>query len=195
MEWYTSKPIGINELGGFMKNISKRLSLSKIYTNHCIRATTVTVLSAEGLEARHIMRVTGHRCESSLRSYDHDNTIIQKRKISEILARRSKSNFKSIAVPVVTATSTSYSDSSFPMSSSTSTTTSEQGNVPPLHCSRSSNVSGSSSSNANTTVACTTGSNTNTNIESRSINLNKAAPCQHFVITNNNNCNFYFNSK
>ena len=85
--WYTQRPIGINTLGKFMTKISQRLGLSRLYTNHSIRATTVTQLSNAGFEARTIMRVTGHRCESSLRSYQHDNSDEQKRLISDTLMR------------------------------------------------------------------------------------------------------------
>ena len=90
--WYTTKPLGIHGIGSMMKNISKRLQLSEMYTNHCIRATVVTLLSAEGIEARQIMRVTGHKSESSLRSYDSDNPAELKRKISNILAGSSPSS-------------------------------------------------------------------------------------------------------
>ena len=39
------------------------------YTNHSIRATTITILDRNGYEAKHIMSVSGHRSESSLKSY------------------------------------------------------------------------------------------------------------------------------
>ena len=84
--WFTGKPLGVNSIGDFMKKISERLHLSKKYTNHSVRATTVTTLSDNGIEARQIMNVTGHKCESSLRSYNTDNSNAQKRKISSILA-------------------------------------------------------------------------------------------------------------
>ena len=56
-------------LGEKIKCISKEAELSKIYTNHSIRATAVTILDKRGYEARHIMAVSGHKSESSLRSY------------------------------------------------------------------------------------------------------------------------------
>ena len=102
--WFTSKPIGRNTTGGMMKAISKRLSLSNTYTNHCIRATCVTELAANGLEPRQIMRVTGHPCESSLRTYEKDNTVAQKRRISSILSGNSVTFNSSIVQQSSTST-------------------------------------------------------------------------------------------
>ena len=92
--WYTAVPKGKNTLGNFMKVISKKLGLSYSYTNHSIRATVVTVLSKHGFQSRQIMRLTGHKSESSLRSYDKENSSKQKREISETLNNfsNSKSN-------------------------------------------------------------------------------------------------------
>ena len=66
--WYTSKQIGKNSIGDFMKKISKRLQLSKLYTNHEIRHTTVTVLSNAGFPTRDIMNLTKHKNEKSIKS-------------------------------------------------------------------------------------------------------------------------------
>ena len=84
--WYTKVPLGINTLGNMMKKISNKLNLSDTFTNHSIRATVITVLSKNGFESREIMRVTGHKSETSLRSYDRDNTSERKRQISNTLA-------------------------------------------------------------------------------------------------------------
>ena len=40
-------------------------------TNHSIRATTVTVLSAANYESRHIKAITGHQSEASIESYSN----------------------------------------------------------------------------------------------------------------------------
>ena len=53
-----------------MKDLSKAANLSKIYTNHCVRATAITLWSNAGLSNRHIMSLSGHRNENSLRSYN-----------------------------------------------------------------------------------------------------------------------------
>ena len=39
--WYSGKRIGINTLGGFMKEISKEAKLSQIYTNSSVRFTAI----------------------------------------------------------------------------------------------------------------------------------------------------------
>ena len=67
--WYNNMVLGENTLGKKMKVISQQAQLSVIYTNHSIRATAVTIFDRSGFEARHIMSVSGHRSESSLKSY------------------------------------------------------------------------------------------------------------------------------
>ncbi|CAC5384088.1 unnamed protein product [Mytilus coruscus] len=90
--WYTSRPVGEKMLNYMMKQISTEAKLSKIYTNHCVRATTVTVLSHVGVSNREIMKITGHKCESSLDSYNADSSEAQKRKYSGILQGKSPRN-------------------------------------------------------------------------------------------------------
>ena len=46
-------------------------------TNHSIRATTVTVLSAANYESRHIKAITGHQSEASIESYSNTPTFHQ----------------------------------------------------------------------------------------------------------------------
>lgn len=83
--WYDNMVIGEKKLAAMMKTISKEAGLACIYTNHCIRATAITILDSKGVEARDIMSVSGHRSESSLRSYckTSDN---RKREMSNILS-------------------------------------------------------------------------------------------------------------
>ena len=68
-----------------MKDVSKAANLSKQYTNHSIRATAVTVLDHSNFEARHIMRVSGHKSEASIRSYSRRLSESKQREISETL--------------------------------------------------------------------------------------------------------------
>jgi site-specific recombinase XerD len=67
--WHDNMVVGENTLGKKMKVLSKEAKLSVKYTNHSIRATTITILDRNGYEARHIMSVSGHRSESILKSY------------------------------------------------------------------------------------------------------------------------------
>jgi len=68
-----------------MKTISVDCKLSQEYTNHCIRSKAVSVLDNNNVEARHIMRVSGHKSESSIRSYSRQLTESKSREISQTL--------------------------------------------------------------------------------------------------------------
>ena len=76
--------VGERSLGDRMKRISKEANLSRIYTNHSIRATAVTILDKSGFEVRHIMTVSLHRNESSTRAYSKTDQTA-KRRMSETL--------------------------------------------------------------------------------------------------------------
>ena len=53
-----------------MKILSAKANLSKlVQTNHCLRATCITLLDQKGLQARHIMSVSGHKSEASIQEY------------------------------------------------------------------------------------------------------------------------------
>jgi hypothetical protein len=65
--WFDQLPLGPNQLGNMMGQLSREFSLSKTYTNTSLRATTVHALDAAQLPGRHIMTVTGHTNETSLK--------------------------------------------------------------------------------------------------------------------------------
>ena len=83
--WYCNSPLGKNTLGSLTKTISVDCKLSQEYTNHCIRSTAVSVLDNNNVEARHIMCVSGHKSESSIRSYSRHLTESKSREISQTL--------------------------------------------------------------------------------------------------------------
>ena len=68
--WFENRCLGVNKLGDVMKILRKAANLSKIYTNHSVRATAITLWSDAGLSNRHIMSLSGHRNENSIRSYN-----------------------------------------------------------------------------------------------------------------------------
>ncbi|XP_069139051.1 uncharacterized protein [Argopecten irradians] len=84
--WYDNCAVGKNTLNNFMSRLSKDAGLSVKYTNHCIRATCITTLDQKGVEARHIMGISGHKSENSIRSYSERLSENKKRQISDILS-------------------------------------------------------------------------------------------------------------
>ena len=84
--WYCNAPLGKNTLATLMSSISKEIQLSYQYTNHCIRATAVSLLDECNFEARHIMRVSGHKSESSIRSYSRSLSEVKQKEISHSLS-------------------------------------------------------------------------------------------------------------
>ncbi|KAJ7362185.1 hypothetical protein OS493_013281 [Desmophyllum pertusum] len=48
--------------------MTKKAGLSYHFTSHCIRATSVTILKAAGLENSRVRSVTGHKSDASIES-------------------------------------------------------------------------------------------------------------------------------
>ena len=67
--WFFNLPLGKNVQGKMMTRISEKAELSRVYTNHSVRATAITHLSSRGVQDRHIVAITGHRNHASLASY------------------------------------------------------------------------------------------------------------------------------
>ena len=84
--WYDYVPVGHNTLGNMMTTISKDCQLSNIYTNHSLRATTIHLLDVARFPDRHIMFVTGHKAESSLKTYTGYTDSKTKQKMSNALS-------------------------------------------------------------------------------------------------------------
>ena len=78
--------VGQRTLGEKVKKLSIEAKLSWVYMNYSIRTTTITILDESGYEAQHIMAVSSHRNESSIRSYSSQTSLTTKRKMSEILS-------------------------------------------------------------------------------------------------------------
>ena len=83
--WYQNAPLGKNKIALLMKTISKKAGLSKLYTNHCLRVTSVTVLSRNDVCAENICSVTGHQNVDSVRAYVEKPTDAQRFNMSRYL--------------------------------------------------------------------------------------------------------------
>ena len=62
-------PLGHVVIGDMLLRISNASQLSRRYTNHCVRATSVVVLKKSGLDVRSIWHFTGHKNAQSLDSF------------------------------------------------------------------------------------------------------------------------------
>ena len=70
-----------------MKYLTNDASLSNTnYTNHSIRATCITILDRARFEARHIITVSGHKSENSIKKYAKGCSTEKKREMSNALA-------------------------------------------------------------------------------------------------------------
>lgn len=69
--WYTKRPVGVNTLQQFLPRLSKKCGLSRVYTNHSVRATAATMLHTHDYAPAACKSVTGHKSISSLATYQH----------------------------------------------------------------------------------------------------------------------------
>ena len=103
--WFENSPIGVNKLGDMVKEISLAASLSnlKVYTNHCVRSTTISSLDEAGIPIHRIMQTSGHRSESSVKSYCDRQSLEKYKESSNILAEVGHDSKKSTSGAVVGA--------------------------------------------------------------------------------------------
>ena len=85
--WFDRAPTGHNKLGNMMANLSEKAGLSRRYTNHSLRATSVHLLDSANIPTRHIMTVTGHKAESSLKTYTGYTDSKSKRTMSNTISK------------------------------------------------------------------------------------------------------------
>ena len=79
-------PLGVNILGWMLKLMSSRAGIQPHLSNHCLRATSVTVLSDSNCETRRIKSVTGYKSNNSIESYNDRPSLDQRKKMSEALS-------------------------------------------------------------------------------------------------------------
>jgi hypothetical protein len=80
---YCNMKIGINKISKFMKEISQLANLSRVYTNHSIRVTAITVLG-DTFEDTDVAAVSGHKSLTNLTVYKR-TTIPKKQQMSASL--------------------------------------------------------------------------------------------------------------
>ena len=85
--WYTCQPLTKRTYNGFMTDLCKQAKYSNIYTAHCYRATAIQAMSDAGHELHHIMFMTGHKNEASIRNYNRHCSVQQKKSLSATLSR------------------------------------------------------------------------------------------------------------
>ena len=86
-DWYSEKEVlGKHTLFDGMKKISELANLSKIYTNHCIRASVVTTLSEQGFTPSEIQTVTGQKSIETIERYTKRISSSEKMKLSHALS-------------------------------------------------------------------------------------------------------------
>ena len=83
--WFERKVLGHNTLENMLKTMSQRAGIQPYFTNHSLRATTVTILSSENVETRQIKAVTGHKSDASIQSYCGRPTLHQFQHMSSAL--------------------------------------------------------------------------------------------------------------
>ena len=68
--WYEGRMVGKDMLERYMKlSLAKSVKLDGDYTNHSIRATVISTLDNTGFEARHIISLSSHKNESTIKEY------------------------------------------------------------------------------------------------------------------------------
>ena len=84
--WYCNVRLGKNTLHSLLCRMSKKAGLCIHFTSHCIRATSVAILKAAGLENSRVRSVTGHKSDASIESYHERPTIQQQVQSSAIVS-------------------------------------------------------------------------------------------------------------
>ena len=71
-----------------MTEVTRAANLSKKYINHSCRATTVHVLDEAEFPSRHIMSITGHKSETSLKTYSGKTSENTKKRMSKVISEK-----------------------------------------------------------------------------------------------------------
>ena len=69
-----------------LSKMSIKYHLSQRYTNHSVRVTGLQALEDANIEGRHIIRISGHKNDSSIKHYARKLSAARKRTISSVLS-------------------------------------------------------------------------------------------------------------
>ena len=69
-----------------MARMCVEAKLNTRYTNHSVRATSITALDHAGIDSRHIMAISGHKSEQSIKSYSQNVSDTKKREMADVLS-------------------------------------------------------------------------------------------------------------
>ena len=86
--WFGTRNASLvtTSLDNMLQNMSERAGICPYYTNHSLRATTVTVLSSKNVETRQIKAVTGLRSDTSIQSYCERPSLSQSKQMLSTLS-------------------------------------------------------------------------------------------------------------
>lgn len=87
--WYDRSRVGHGPLENFMSQLSIDAKLSKRYTNHSIRSTVMGILG-EQFEGRHVIGLSGHKNEASIKLYACRIPESKKREMSAMLGENAQ---------------------------------------------------------------------------------------------------------
>jgi hypothetical protein len=135
--WFTNRKLGVNTISTFLPTISSYLKLSQKYTNHCLRATGITILGRKNFQDTEIACFSGHKSISSLSLYKRTAETVKERMSSALHESFSNQSYLPTSVECVlqhTSTEQSTSSSSveninLPCSSSTLHQTSTEDSI------------------------------------------------------------------
>jgi hypothetical protein len=81
--WYTAQKVGVNTVNTFMKQLSTHLGLSLEYTNHSVRATSITLLG-QAFQDNDVATFSGHKSLAALGIYKRVSNV-RKQEMSDSL--------------------------------------------------------------------------------------------------------------
>ena len=76
------EPLGKN-ITKMMPTLLRKAGLSQVYTNHCVRASTVTALHKAGIEGQRICQLMKHKNENSLADYVSGSLVLRRENVQK----------------------------------------------------------------------------------------------------------------